>query len=121
MHAFAELGEVQETLAAADRARARRAPRAPPGQKEERYAQLLQDASGAARARAADALRELAGTACDGDGAAGEASRARTATAMARRDAARRCELRERVERLEREVAELRAAMRHACEPEQQP
>ena len=78
-----------------------------PGQKEERYAQLLEDA------------RRGASEPADGAGA----ERAERRQTRARRDGhepaatervARRRDLHERVARLEREVAELRAAMRRS-------
>jgi uncharacterized protein len=95
MHAFADLAGVHETLERLiGRELAMRLERRP-GQKEERYAQLLEDgdAQDAATPEAADHLpAETGATATGGDELA---------------------ELRERVERLEGEVAELRAAMRN--------
>lgn len=98
MHAFADLNATNATLQrlverelAAGLARR-------PGQKEERYTQLLgepEEEDGAARERG------------EGD------SRAPAAVPTDAPQEAALAELRERVERLEREVAELRAAMRH--------
>ena len=116
MHAFAELNAVHESLAAADRARARRAPRSSSG------------AEGGALFAAAGRR---------GDRARGRRERAELGCRDAARRTGRRCRrarrngesgsgswaaptpqqldrLRERVEQLEREVAELRAAMRNA-------
>jgi len=119
MHAFADLTAVHETL---DRligrelvARLERRP----GHKEERYAQLLQgeDEQPSGREAAAPMAAGLPGT-------PGGAPRAPGAPAYAAPDApayaasgapaqAATDDLRERVARLEREVAELRASMRH--------
>jgi uncharacterized protein len=88
MHAFADLAGVHETLARLiERELARRLDRRP-GQKEERYAQLL-----------------------GGEDAAGEGGRDDRAHAVARAEPSvdGLSELRARVERLEREVAALRA------------
>ena len=98
MHAFAELDEVQETLERADRARPRRAPGAPPGPE----GGALRPAAAATATR--PRLREPT------------ASRAPSPVTLRRRDEpaapARADEdLRERVARLEREVAELRGAL----------
>jgi uncharacterized protein YceH (UPF0502 family) len=101
MHAFADLTAVNEALTALiGRELALRLPRRP-GQKEERYAQLLDDGGEAV------------------DGGAGSSGEAAGPSAMAGADAgdaaialgsplAELAELRERVERLEREVAALR-------------
>ena len=111
MHAFAGLESVQQTLARLIERRlvARLGRR--PGQKEERYAQLLADAEGegdgpAQGARAPHASAPAhggppaeEGGAIPGDG--GRAATERTATLA---------ELERRVATLEREVAELRAA-----------
>jgi uncharacterized protein YceH (UPF0502 family) len=119
MHAFVDLADVHETL---DRligrelvARLERRP----GHKEERYAQLLQgeDEQPLGREAPAPTAAGLPGTpggatwapdaSASADGAPAPAYAAPHATATAADD------LRERVARLEREVAELRASMRH--------
>jgi uncharacterized protein len=113
MHAFADLAGVHETLGRLiERELVARLERRP-GHKEERYAQLLQGEDEQLPAREA-----AAPMAAGPPGAPGGASRtpdapasadgAPSATAYAATD-----DLRERVARLEREVAELRAAMRH--------
>jgi hypothetical protein len=108
MHAFADLAEVQATLERlVERGLARRLERRP-GQKEERYAQLLGDADGE-RSGAGDATPNgapdvpLGGPvpvqpATVAGGGAGASAGASTLQA-----------LEQRVARLEREVAELRA------------
>jgi hypothetical protein len=119
MHPFAELGGVHETLERLiGRELVRRLDRRP-GQKEERYEQLLeagegQEATVAAPAPAAGAER----VSIDGGGSATPASPAQDPPAGSRSENPKReggelQELRGRVERLEREVAELRLAMRH--------
>ena len=92
MHAFSDLESVQETLhRLIERRLAARLDRRP-GHKEERYAQLLQTDGGRRRASAGP-RRRLPASPRHLDG------------------------LHERVARLEREVAQLRAAMRHpVCE-----
>lgn len=91
MHRFADLAGVQETLRRLiERGLVMRLERRP-GHKEERYRQLLQ-ADGDATDDSSVAVAVAA------DGAAGEGSALEA--------------LRERVERLEREVADLRGAMR---------
>jgi uncharacterized protein YceH (UPF0502 family) len=106
MHAFAGLGDVHDALARLiARDLAVRLERRP-GQKEERYAQQLeggvQDSSAAsASANGSDST------------AMAEASPAPGTAETARSDDGGLEELRERVERLEREVAELRSAMRN--------
>ncbi len=119
MHPFAGLDGVHETL---DRLIGRelvmRLDRRP-GQKEERYEQLLEggeeEEATVAAAAPADEARQ---TGINGGGSAVSASTAPSPPASApaenpRPEAAELQELRERVERLEREVAELRLAMRH--------
>jgi uncharacterized protein YceH (UPF0502 family) len=99
MHAFADLSAVHGTLERLiGRELVLRLERRP-GQKEERYAQLLEDRDGDAEASAGPVAepREVGG-----EGLAGTAP-----------DGGELAELRERVEQLEREVAELRVAMRH--------
>jgi uncharacterized protein len=109
MHAFADLASVNDTLRRLiERALVRRLERRP-GQKEERYAQLLGEGE-----------ETIAAGAHAGHGAASEADRGRDASDAARggvREApsvpgapsSELAALRERVERLEREVAALRA------------
>jgi uncharacterized protein len=111
MHPFAGLGEVCEAL---DRLTARglavRLARRP-GQKEERYAELLSERGEGASAPAA---AEPAAAADNGatlpPGAAAGAAPASPDGVAPEMGVA---DLQERVERLEREVAELRAAIRH--------
>jgi uncharacterized protein YceH (UPF0502 family) len=99
MHAFADLASVHETLERLiERELVLRLERRP-GQKEERYAQLLEDGEAAEDGttdavadRGRDEANEAGAAASGGDELA---------------------ELRGRVERLEGEVAELRAAMRN--------
>jgi uncharacterized protein YceH (UPF0502 family) len=99
MHAFADLAAVHQTLERLiGRELVLRLERRP-GQKEERYAQLLEDRDGDAEASAGPGaeLREVGGEdPADPPPGGGELA-----------------ELRQRVEQLEREVSELRAAMRH--------
>jgi uncharacterized protein len=103
MHAFAGLAGVQETLERViERGLVARLPRRP-GQKEERYEQLLQDAE---EDGASAAGQTPVGTAHAP--APGPESPARAAQEPAAR-AGELAELYERVARLEREVAELRA------------
>ena len=106
MHAFAGLGDAHDALARLiARELAIRLERRP-GQKEERYAQLLEGETQAGSAASAGAN--------GGDSTARpEASRAPGAAESARRDEGGLEELRERVERLEGEVTELRSAMRN--------
>ena len=93
MHAFADLDDVHRTLdSLIERQLIERLERKP-GQKEERYIQLLQEH--------------------DEDGA-GERPRVPTQPAVSASAGSALEELRERVERLEREVAELRAQTRDA-------
>jgi uncharacterized protein len=122
MHRFAELIEVQETLLALiERGLVERLERRP-GHKEERYAQLLEDRDADAPATAP--LREAA--APTPSPVAGEpdlpAAYQPAPDAPLSRDAPPRDDdgLRERVERLEREVYELRSAMLELM-PELQP
>jgi uncharacterized protein len=99
MHAFADLAAVHQTLERLiGRDLVLRLERRP-GQKEERYAQLLEDRDGDAGASAGPGVdpREAGGEDPAGPAPGG----------------GELAELRERVERLEREVSELRAAMRH--------
>jgi uncharacterized protein YceH (UPF0502 family) len=106
MHAFADLGDVHDALARLiARDLAVRLERRP-GQKEERYAQLLEDETQDGSAASAGAN--------GGDSTARpEASLAPAAAESARPDEGGLEELRERVERLEGEVAGLRSAMRN--------
>jgi uncharacterized protein YceH (UPF0502 family) len=106
MYAFAGLGDVHDALARLiARELAIRLQRRP-GQKEERYAQLLEDQTQDGSAASASAN--------GGDSTARpEASPAPGAAESARADEGGLEELRERVERLEGEVAELRSAMRN--------
>jgi uncharacterized protein len=120
MHPFTELAGVQDTLERLiGRELVRRLDRRP-GQKEERYEQLLQGGEeGEATAPRAAPTGEVEQTRTNGDGggAAASASPAqRLASGTAEKpkpESAELQELRERVERLEREVAELRFAMRN--------
>jgi uncharacterized protein YceH (UPF0502 family) len=102
MHAFADLASVHETLAGLiERELVQRLERRP-GHKEERYAQLL-TARGEASERSEEARAERAPRlehAANGYASNGEDPRARAAD-----------DLHERVAKLEREVAELRAAI----------
>ncbi|HEY1451202.1 MAG TPA: YceH family protein [Solirubrobacteraceae bacterium] len=107
MHAFADLAGVHEALAQLiGRELVRRLDRRP-GQKEERYEQLLQDgtepAVGGADGAAAIEQAEIRGR--------GDLAPATPVVERSDRDGVP--ELRERVARLEREVAELRLAMRN--------
>jgi uncharacterized protein YceH (UPF0502 family) len=119
MYSFAELSGVHETLEQLiGRELVRRLDRRP-GQKEERYEQLLQGGEeGEVAGIASAATGEAEQTSTNGvGGAATSASPAHgPASATAENpkpEAAELQELRERVERLEREVAELRFAMRN--------
>jgi uncharacterized protein YceH (UPF0502 family) len=113
MHLFAELRGVQETLERLiGRELVRRLDRRP-GQKEERYEQLLQGGEEDDTVPAGTPQREGERAGANGAGAdatpasePGEAAATRTGSPELR-------ELRERIERLEREVAELRFAMRN--------
>jgi uncharacterized protein len=99
MHAFADLASVHETLERLiERELVLRLGRRP-GQKEERYAQLLEDGG----------VQEAA-TPDGGDRGREEAGEPGATAPSGGEELA---ELRERVERLEGEVAELRAAMRN--------
>jgi uncharacterized protein len=120
MHPFAELAGVHEALdSLIGRELARRLDRRP-GQKEERYEQLLQggeegETAGAAPAATSEAERSSA----NGDGnaatplASPPTSPSPSAAENPKPAGAELQELRERIERLEREVAELRVAMRN--------
>jgi len=102
MHAFADLAGVHETLERLiERELVARLERRP-GHKEERYAQLLQGEDEQPPGR------EPPVPALNGEPAAPHAPARAAPQAPAATD-----DLRERVARLEREVAELRAAMRH--------
>lgn len=107
MHAFADLADVHETL---DRLIARglveRLERRP-GHKEERYAQLM---GGEGKEAVANGLAGTVGPAIGSEPAVEPAGNAgpHESTGPSELD-----ELRERVVRLERDVAELRAIMRH--------
>jgi uncharacterized protein len=105
MHAFPDLATVQSTLAGLiERGLVERLERRP-GQKEERYIQLLESREdGAASAPAVSGAHGAAG---DQAGASATAAPAEVAMPGPELD-----QLRERVERLEREVAELRAGQR---------
>ncbi len=112
MHSFADLGAVHETL---ERLIARELVAGlgrRPGQKEDRYVQLLQDAdeqdAGAGRPNSW-AHSETGADSTAGAGASFE--RPAVAPAASVPDVAAVEELTERVARLEREVAELRAAL----------
>ncbi|HEY2570997.1 MAG TPA: YceH family protein [Solirubrobacteraceae bacterium] len=120
MHAFADLAGVHEALERLiDRELVRRLERRA-GQKEERYEQLLQgDEDGEAAAPRSTPVSEAEQTQTNGDGGgAASASSAQTSSASGaaenpKPEGAELQELRERVERLDREVAELRFAMRN--------
>ncbi|HST34055.1 MAG TPA: YceH family protein [Solirubrobacteraceae bacterium] len=118
MHAFAELAGVQDTLERLiGRELVRRLDRRP-GQKEERYEQLLQGGEEGEVVGTVSAATEAEQTSTNGvGGAATSASPAQgPASGTAENpkpESAELQELRERVERLEREVAELRFAMRN--------
>ncbi len=119
MHAFADLAGVhmaleqligRELVGRLDRR---------PGQKEERYEQLLQGRDDGEAAGAPGSEPQEAGTAGANGGEAGpmapspSAAPSAPSAAEPRPDAGDMQELRERVELLEREVAELHAAMRN--------
>ncbi len=118
MHAFADLAAVHETLERLiERELVERLPRRP-GQKEERYAQLLEDreAEGAPTAastpppvESADAGATTAPAAAS-PGVADDASRGTSSTEGAATAAAALAALEQRVARLERELLELRSA-----------
>jgi uncharacterized protein YceH (UPF0502 family) len=96
MHSFPELASVHATLdALIERELVARLERRP-GHKEERYIQLLQDHEGGEQESRSEQVR---------------AQPTPLAAAPARLDEL--ADLRERVERLEQEVAEMRATMRH--------
>ncbi len=116
MYAFAELDDVLETLERLiTRTLVERLARRP-GHKEERYLQLLGGGAGGAVREAGADVRSSAAPAGDAEpagvglaGRAGEASGAGGPEAYA----LELSRLRERVETLERELAELREQMRH--------
>jgi uncharacterized protein YceH (UPF0502 family) len=111
MHAFAGLGDAHDALARLiARELAIRLERRP-GQKEERYAQLLED--GTQDGSAASASANGGDSTARPEAARPEASPVPGAAESARADEGGLEELRERVERLEGEVAELRSAMRN--------
>jgi uncharacterized protein YceH (UPF0502 family) len=119
MYSFAELSGVHETLERLiGRELVRRRDRRP-GQKEERYEQLLQGGEeGEVAGTVSAATAEAEQTSTNGvGGAAASASPAQGPASGAaenpKPESAGLQELRERVERLEREVAELRFAMRN--------
>ncbi len=120
IYPFAELGGVQETLERLiGRELARRLDRRP-GQKEERYEQLMQGGEeGEATGTTAAATGEAERSSTNGDGSTGASSSPAPAslspsTAENQTPGGTELqELRERIERLEREVAELRFAMRN--------
>jgi hypothetical protein len=115
MHAFGELAGVQETLQQLiERELVRRLDRRP-GQKEERYEQLLQGRDDVEITGTGGAPGEEAAAGDANGTAAASAPPPASSSPVAGREPADGglAELRERVERLEREVAELRAAMRH--------
>jgi hypothetical protein len=124
MHSFGELGGVHEALEQLiGRDLVRRLDRRP-GQKEERYEQLMQggDEAEAPTVTAAPADRAERSSANGDGGAAGAAAAsgspaqgppASDAAENPKPAGAELQELRERIERLEREVAELRFAMRN--------
>lgn len=121
MHPFAELSDVHETLDhLIERELVRRLDRRP-GQKEERYEQLLQggEEEGEAVTAAPSATGEAGRSSTNGDGSAAASpppAPARPSPSAAENpkpEGTELAELRERVERLEREVAELRFAMRN--------
>ena len=102
MHPFAGLDAVHETLARLiERGLAARLERRP-GQKEERYVQLLEDPAEEGSAEEGPPLRSAAGDGASALPPVSPAGSAPAADALAA--------LHERVERLEREVADLRAA-----------
>jgi uncharacterized protein YceH (UPF0502 family) len=120
MHAFAELGGVHETLERLiGRGLVRRLDRRP-GQKEERYEQLLQGGEeGEAAGIAPASIGEAERSSTNGDGSASTspspapAAPSPSTAENPKPEGTELAELRERVERLEREVAELHLAMRH--------
>jgi uncharacterized protein YceH (UPF0502 family) len=116
MHAFADLGAVHATL---ERLMGRELVAClgrRPGQKEDRYVQLLQDADEQDAEAAGPGSPARSGTAADSTAAATASFDRPTLAAFATgtSDAAVG-ELTERVARLEREVAELRAALGEAA------
>jgi uncharacterized protein len=103
IHPFVDLAEVHATLSALiDRELVSRLGRRP-GQKEERYAQLLSDSESAANEPVRFAAAAPAAPAAPSYTSPGSAAGAPNGSATAVDE-----DLRERVERLEREVAELR-------------
>jgi uncharacterized protein YceH (UPF0502 family) len=120
MHAFADLGAVHETLARLIERRLVERLERRPGQKEERYAQLLEDGSGEAAAEApvAAAVAPAPRVSAFGGGSAGDrggapsGDRGRAPSGDRGGDpSGAEAGLTERVARLEREVAELRALL----------
>ncbi len=112
MHAFADLASVHETLERLiGRELVRRLDRRP-GQKEERYEQLLQggEEDEATSAYPAPAQEPESVSATSHDAEAAPAAAPPEAAAGSRSEGMELEQLRERVERLEREVAELRSA-----------
>ena len=106
MHAFGELAHVHETLAELiERGLVRRLERRP-GHKEERYAQLLQEP---------EELHELARESSAAWPALDEHETNGHAPHRQEPDGQAMAALHERVAKLEREVVELRHAMRHAA------
>jgi uncharacterized protein YceH (UPF0502 family) len=111
MHAFPDLAGVHETLERLiGRELVQRLERRP-GHKEERYAQLLQDHEAEPAGSPAVPSAVQATGVAEPPAAAGGFER-EPATAGAAPGAGELAELRERVARLEREVAALRAGMR---------
>jgi uncharacterized protein len=120
MHAFADLASVNDTLEQLiERELVVRLGRRP-GQKEERYAQLLEQDEPDREDVASAAVSSDAGVTGEGDGDRSADDLAAPSSAGAANGGGPSVReqdlngLRERIERLEREVAELRAAMRHA-------
>lgn len=121
MHSFGELAGVHDALERLiGRELVRRLDRRP-GQKEERYEQLLQGGEEAVETATAAATGEAGRTSTNeegGDAGTGSGSPAQGSPASGAAENPKPVspelrELRERVERLEREVAELRFAMRN--------
>jgi uncharacterized protein len=113
IHSFADLAEVHDALArlVGRELVARLARR--PGHKEERYAQLLQDDAGEQADQPAQAMASAAGAGVGGAGGAPahEATDREPPRNGAGADMRVLRELSERVERLERELGRLRAAV----------
>jgi uncharacterized protein YceH (UPF0502 family) len=115
MHTFADLAAVHETLAGLiDRGLVARLERRP-GHKEERYAQLLGEGEAAGGEKEGRSGGEVHGGAAGAlaQPPAGIGSPVAIAEEPAGGQADQLRELAERVQRLEREVAELRSAIRH--------